>query len=84
MTTATAIRSKVHALQDRFAELCRQHCGVSVEVTHRSGPEFTISGVDADVRVVVAFLTESGKWRLDSVAVDDELAETYAYLTITA
>ena len=55
--------------------------GRTVEITHRGSNAWTVAGQPDDVRQAVALMMQAPGATLDDQQHDDELAETFAYIT---
>ena len=58
--------------------------GFNIEWTFRTDNDFTISGQDKDVRGAAKFASKHGLAEVTSIEHDEELGETFAYLSKAA
>ena len=90
MTTTTTTPAAPTARQiirdgeQRMADLVRRATGRTVEITHRGGNAWTVAGQPDDVRQAVALMLQAPGATLDDQHHDDELGETFAYITFPA
>jgi hypothetical protein len=71
----------VRQLTAEFAALVSKATNTEIEVTFRQGAELTISGLAPYARKASAWLESEGFAKIDSIVHDDEIGETFVYMT---
>jgi arginine decarboxylase-like protein len=75
------MKPTIKNIEAAFAKTLAKELGVAVEVTARARGEWTVSGPDADARKAAAWLVSKNLLRVTEAVHDDDLAETFVYLT---
>ena len=71
----------IKQIETQIAKTIAKETGATVDITCRTAEAWTISGSDADARKAAAYMQTNGLMVTDEIAHDEELGETFCYMT---
>lgn len=72
---------QIKAIEQQIAKAVAGETGCLVDITNRAAGKWTISGEPASVDAAVDYMTRHRLMTLNERAHDDEIGETFAYLS---